>query len=791
MELSNQKMAEGGDDDDDGVDDHVHRVGDNDGGVDGESEDVNGGGGSGDATTMSQRNRNSIEMAGTLELLGDCAMAAERTRCAIDYYREAAWRVHFHHQQQLLLRQRREQMDIPIPMQDQPGRKKGRRGEAAPAEGTLSKTPIGLFTPNPRDNSKHPASATAEPPNNPTEPPSFHRHPCRQVQNAEAATSMGLIGPVTSPWEATLRIKECRAVSNIGSIIEASSILERSFPHVATSHDRHQTQHHFQEQQAETADPHPLATLESHMLLGSLHVLSGRYSDAITEFKLALKKDPYAMEAVEHLARLGCKEKVLLELVDEGLRTVVVEEQRDFTQGREGVESSSESGHDNIDVPPKSEKSGQNDATKTTSSLIPFRDYIPAYTTLHSNHLALSLHHFSDLTAQYPHNPRFLMKFAHIQQELGQILLAEQNYQRVRAIDPHWTDGMDKYAYLLYQLRMSRKNALMVRHGGYLHYVYSSYLGRDKVEEGMMGGTECGVEEDLGQLCADLLDSEDKRPEPWICLSLYHLARDDHEKAMAFVDKAISLNQQHAFSHYLRGSILLTSHRPDHAIVSFFRANDIQRDIPSFEGLVESYLAAGKFKEAICTAKEAISRCSKDARAVTLVGLALAQAPTSQQKGEGKDRAKRALKKALSMDPGSMRPLFCLVDIYASEGEYETCVKLLQDGLENCGKLNEDQLNNASAFSHTSTWNKEHADVIYVKLAEIHTYNEAYVEALNCYHVAISMNPHNGLAVQGLERLEKFMSGLDPDEAEGGDEVDDSEVKGGGRQGDGSEGYHY
>jgi len=260
---------------------------------------------------------------------------------------------------------------------------------------------------------------------------------------------------------------------------------------------------------------------------------------------------------------------------------------------------------------------------------------------------------------------------------------------------------------------------------------------------------------------------------------------------IAFVDKAISLNQQHAFSHYLRGSILLTSHRPDHAIVSFFRANDIQRDIPSFEGLVESYLAAGKFKEAICTAKEAISRCSKDARAVTLVGLALAQAPTSQQKGEGKDRAKRALKKALSMDPGSMRPLFCLVDIYASEGEYETCVKLLQDGLENCGKLNEDQLNNASAFSHTSTWNKEHADVIYVKLAEIHTYNEAYVEALNCYHVAISMNPHNGLAVQGLERLEKFMSGLDPDEAEGGDEVDDSEVKGGGRQGDGSEGYHY
>ena len=39
----------------------------------------------------------------------------------------------------------------------------------------------------------------------------------------------------------------------------------------------------------------------------------------------------------------------------------------------------------------------------------------------------------------------------------------------------------------------------------------------------------CDVELELGQLCADLLDAEDKRPEPWVCLSLYHLAREDHE----------------------------------------------------------------------------------------------------------------------------------------------------------------------------------------------------------------------------------------------------------------------
>jgi len=54
-------------------------------------------------------------------------------------------------------------------------------------------------------------------------------------------------------------------------------------------------------------------------------------------------------------------------------------------------------------------------------------------------------------------------------------------------------------------------------------------------------------------------EGDDKSPEAWNCLGMYHRARDDHEKALAFVDEATSL------SHLLRGSILLASQRPDHA----------------------------------------------------------------------------------------------------------------------------------------------------------------------------------------------------------------------------------
>ncbi|KAL7487472.1 hypothetical protein ACHAW6_013069 [Cyclotella cf. meneghiniana] len=533
---------------------------------------------------------------------------------------------------------------------------------------------------------------------------------------------------VRSSWEAQLRVKECRALSDIGFIYDAADILVRCFPKEVDG-------------TLQGAASTLFDTVESHMLLGDLYVLNQRYADAAEEYKSALCNNPYVLEAVEKLAKLGCPESDLLQIVDDGLKNLVNEIMRQNST----VEGANDTDHE-----------------KQTLESLPhvdsLREYAFAHSTLHKNQLVLSHQHFSTLVSLFPYHPYLLMQLAHIQQEMGYILRSEQNYQRVRSLDSHWVEGMDRYAHLLFQLRMSRKNAFMMQHGGYLHYHYSCHHGRAG-SENRRGG--CNIEVELGKLCTDMLHSNDKKPEPWACLSLYHLARDDHEKAIAFVDKAISLNPQHAFAHLLRGSILLVSHRPEHARVSFFRANDLQRDVPSYEGLVESYLAAGQYKEAVCTAKEAISGSPRDPRAITLVGLALAQAPTSHQKGEGRERAKRALKKAVALDHGALRPLFALVDLYASDSEYATCIKLLQDAIENGGKISE-----SAPLCSVSTWNKELADVIQAKMAEIYMLSEDFGQALECYHIAIAMNPHNGLAVQGLERIEKLLKGLDPDDEE-------------------------
>lgn len=199
---------------------------------------------------------------------------------------------------------------------------------------------------------------------------------------------------------------------------------------------------------------------------------------------------------------------------------------------------------------------------------------------------------------------------------------------------------------------------------------------------------------------------------------------------LAFVDKAIALDQRHAFAHRLRGSILLADNRPEHACVAFFRANEIARDIASYEGLVEAYLAAEKYREAICTAKEAISLARGNPRAVALIGWAFAQASNSNQGMvvEGRDKAKRALRTALTLDPCAIRPLFALVDIYAQERDFEACTTLLKRGMEGTSE----------SFS---TGMHSHQDLLYAKLGEVHTLSAGYQEAMTCFHTAISLNP--------------------------------------------------
>ena len=269
----------------------------------------------------------------------------------------------------------------------------------------------------------------------------------------------------------------------------------------------------------------------------------------------------------------------------------------------------------------------------------------------------------------------------------------------------------------------------------------------------------------LNELASSLLEVDDKRPEAWATLALYHEARNDHEKALAFVEKAIAMDQRHAFAHRVRGAILLADNRPDHAVVSFFRSNEIERDVTNYEGLVDSYLASGKHKEAICAAKEAISAAPRDPRTMTLVGLALAQGHMSTEGGggaDGMDRAKRALLKALALDPSSLRPLLSLVTIYVHEKDFEQAIDLLKRGIEGMSE------------SHHSIHGQ---DILLCRLGSVYMMDDNYKDAITSFHAAIGINPMNADAQRALDKLERAVRG-ETDEEDEEDNFEDSYSQG-------------
>ena len=343
------------------------------------------------------------------------------------------------------------------------------------------------------------------------------------------------------------------------------------------------------------------------------------------------------------------------------------------------------------------------------------KEMVLLLTAKHRHQNALALQLAQKLLAEYPNNVNLLLLMAELYLNNNDCETAEELYARVRTLEPGTTENMDLYANLLGK-------------AGKLH--------------------------ELSDLTDSILQQDDKSAVAWTCLALYHKYNPDSDcnAALKFVEKAIALDQRHGYAHYVRGAILLQDKRPEYAAVSFFRSNEIQPAIATYEGLVDAYLEARKEKEAIGAAKEAYNTAPRDPRTLTLVGLALAQGSAAQ--------AKRSLTKALQMSPALARPLFCLVGILKYEKDHAGCLELLESALEG-----------TSATPHNGL---AAVDEILCCMGDIYTLSENYKQATAVYNRALAANPDCADAVQALDRLEKLLRGVD--ETNYSDEIVEDEV---------------
>jgi len=486
------------------------------------------------------------------------------------------------------------------------------------------------------------------------------------LRSPTSSSSLRNILHIHTATEANVKLKEARALFKLGNASETTSILESAVPR-----------------------SHPLRTFAISMEIGGMYLASSRKTDAKWSYLDALSRNPYALEAIEKLVFLNAERSEVMKAVNEGLQ------KRNEKNGKENV----------------------------VVNDVPVADIITAYfysDRQTNTHQMNALSQWKKLHVKYPQNIHVLLQMALLQEKnpaCDNSHAAEATFQKIRALDYHFVEGMDIFARLL--------------------------------------AKQCNVAE-LGRLSNDLLMVDDKRPEAWVALALYHEALGDSEKAIAFVEKGISCDEQNAFCHRLKGSILLSQGRPDIAGSCFFRANEIKREIASYEGLVESCLSAKRYKEAICTAKEAMTFAPRDSRALTLVGLALSKATSSSSESGGKDRAKKALRKAIALDPLALRPLIALTDLYIADSEFEACIDLLKKAIEDGGNAN---LTGASP-GLLNIYDRQ--VVLHAKLADAHAVNENFEEALTYYHKALSMNPGCLEAQHGIEQMENAMKGFDP-----------------------------
>ncbi|XWS08630.1 hypothetical protein CRYUN_Cryun40dG0018200 [Craigia yunnanensis] len=329
-----------------------------------------------------------------------------------------------------------------------------------------------------------------------------------------------------------------------------------------------------------------------------------------------------------------------------------------------------------------------------------------------SNDYKGGLELFAELLQRFPNNIHTLLEMAKVEAIIGKNDEAVINFEkviRVRSIDPYVATYMDEYAMLL--------------------KMKSDYSK-------------------LNKLVHDLLSIDPTRPEVFVALSVIW-ERKDERGALSYAEKSIKIDERHIPGYIMKGNLLLSLKRPEAAVMAFRGAQELRADLRSYQGLVHSYLAFSKVKEALYAAREAMKAMPQSAKALKLVG------DVHASNSGGREKAKKFYESALRLEPGYLGAALALVELHVIEGRNGDAVSLLERYLKDWAD-----------------------DSLHVKLAQVFAATDMLQDSLSHYQSALRINPQNEAAKKGLERLEKQMKGVDPDAPEEGEEneVEDADA---------------
>lgn len=275
----------------------------------------------------------------------------------------------------------------------------------------------------------------------------------------------------------------------------------------------------------------------------------------------------------------------------------------------------------------------------------------------------------------------------------GHYSQAATTFQRIRTLDPLHLKNMDLYAYL---------------------------LSREKRTK------------DLQVLSQQLMEVKEQAVEPWVCMGYYSLntINKHNERLVRTVycaQKAYSINSRCTQALLLKGTALQELNRMQDALLHFHEAVTRAPDrFETYQGLVDCYIASHRLRDAVTLATRAFSHLGCSARTSTLLASVLAKSASTISK------AKPYLEKAMKLDPSYLDAVYIMADICVQQHDHERSIAILKQALQtqNDARLHE-------------------------QLGECLAHINQFQDALDHFHIALSLDPSRVRAREGMERVEK------------------------------------
>lgn len=238
---------------------------------------------------------------------------------------------------------------------------------------------------------------------------------------------------------------------------------------------------------------------------------------------------------------------------------------------------------------------------------------------------------------------------------------------------------------------------------------------------------------DLENLVTQLMPLSDQATEPWTVIAHLAFAAKKNSRAIYFAQKACTINPRNVEALLVKGNVLLEMKKLQEAVVHF---REVLRIAPyryeAHKGLVDSYIAMHRTRDAITFASNACKQLGQSPRALSLYAAVLAKDPLSIEK------AKSLLEKALKQDPTYLNAVYQLAEIYEHEKSYEKGTELLrkQVTIQNTCRLHQ-------------------------MLGDFLARMNEHEKALDHYSTALNLDPNNSRALEGLQRVEQHSDALD------------------------------